>query len=109
VGPSLLYKIADATEWNLTTEVGVRYVFAQSAVSYRRVDSGKKGTLDIDNGVIAVVGLDFERYFDDGKSFFVGAGYQMDIDDGTIQVSDIKSTSNELEAFFARVGTKIQF
>jgi hypothetical protein len=109
VGPSLLYKIADQTGWNVTAEAGVRYVFAQSAVDYRRVTTDESGTLDIDGSVIAVLGLDFERCFDNGKSFFVGAGYQMDMDEGAIQVSDIKNTSNKLEAFFLRVGTKIQF
>ena len=109
VGPSILYKIADMTDWNLTAEAGVRYVFAQSAIDYKRMDTGESGTFDIDPSVIGVLGLDYERFFDDGKSFFVGVGYQMDIDEGAIQVSDITNTSDKLEAFSVRVGTKIQF
>lgn len=109
VGPSIVYKIADMTDWNLTAEVGVRYVFAQSALDYKRTDTGESGTFDIDSSVIGVLGLDYERYFDDGKSFFVGVGYQMDIDKGAIQVSNIANTSDKLEAFSMRVGTKIQF
>ena len=109
VGPSIIYKIADVTDWNLTAEAGVRYVFAQSAVSYQRTATGESGTLDIDGSVIAVLGLDYERYFGVGKSFFVGAGYQIDLDKGAMQVSDIANRDNELKAFFARVGTKIQF
>ncbi len=109
VGPSIVYKIADVTDWNMTAEAGIRYVFAQSAVDYRRTATGESGTLDIEGGVIAVLGLDYERYFGVGKSFFVGAGYQIDLDEGSIQVSNIGNTDNKLEAFFARVGTKIQF
>jgi hypothetical protein len=109
VGPSIIYKIADVTDWNLTTEAGVRYVFAQSAVNYRRTATDESGTLDIEGSVIAVLGLDYERYFGVGKSFFVGAGYQMDLDAGSIQVSNVANTDNKLEAFFVRVGTKIQF
>lgn len=109
VGPSIIYKIADVTDWNLTTEAGVRYVFAQSAIDYKRSTTDDSGTLDIDGGVIAVLGLDYECYFGVGKSFFVGAGYQMDLEEGAIQVSDIGNRDNQLEAFFARVGTKIQF
>jgi len=109
VGPSIIYKIADVTDWNLTTEVGIRYVFAQSAIHYHRTATDDSGTLDVDGGVIAVLGLDYERYFDVGKSFFVGAGYQIDLDEGAIQVSDVDNRDNKLEAFFARVGTKIQF
>ena len=109
VGPSIIYKIADMTDWNLTAEAGIRYVFAQSAIDYKRADTGGSGTFDIDSGVIGILGLDYELYFDDGKSFFVGAGYQMDIDKGAIQVSDITNTSDKLEAFSVRVGTKIQF
>ena len=109
VGPSIIYKIADVTDWNLTTEAGLRYVFAQSAIDYKRATSEDGGTLDIDGGFIAVLGLDYERYFGVGKSFFVGAGYQFDLEEGAIQVSDIGNKDNQLEAFFARVGTKIQF
>lgn len=109
VGPSIIYKIADMTDWNLTTEAGVRYVFAQSALDYKRTDTGASGTFDIDGGVIAVLGLDYERYFGIGKSFFAGAGYQIDLEEGAIQVSNIGNRDNQLEAFFARVGTKIQF
>jgi hypothetical protein len=109
VGPSIIYKIADMTDWNLTTEAGVRYVFAQSAIDYKRADADGSGTLDVDGGVIAVLGLDYERYFGVGKSFFVGAGYQIDLEQGAIQVSDVANQDNQLEAFFARVGTKIQF
>ena len=109
VGPSIIYKIADVTDWNLTTEAGVRYVFAQSAVNYRRTATDESGTLDIEGSVIAVLGLDYERYFGVGKSFFVGAGYQIDLEKGSIQVSNMGNRDNQLESFFARVGTKIQF
>jgi hypothetical protein len=109
VGPSIVFKMADAADWNLTAEAGIRYVFAQSSVHYRRESSEGRGTFDIDNGVIAVVGLDYEHGFGNGRLFFIGAGYQMDLDEGSIQVSDVTNTSNPLEAFFARVGTKILF
>jgi hypothetical protein len=109
VGPSIIYKIADMSNWNLTTEAGVRYVFAQSAITYHRTATGESGTLDVDGSVIGVLGLDYERFFGIGKSFFVGAGYQFDLDEGAIQVSNVANEDNELEAFFARVGTKIQF
>lgn len=109
LGPSLLYKIVDLTDWNLTAEGGVRYVFAQSSIHYKRADTGESGTLDIDESILGVLGLDYERSFDEGKIFFAGAGYQIDIDEGAIQLSDIKNTPNRLEAFFLRIGTKIQF
>ena len=41
VGPSIIYKIADMTDWNLTAEAGIRYVFAQSAIDYKRADTGE--------------------------------------------------------------------
>ena len=109
VGPSIIYKIADMTDWNLTAEAGVRYVFAQSGVTYRRTDDDSSGTLDIEGGVVGVLGLDYERYFGDGMLAFVGAGYQFDLDEGNLQVSSLSDESNKLEAFFARVGTKIMF
>ena len=84
-------------------------MFAQSAIDYRRSDTGESGRLDIDDGVIGVLGLDYERYFSVGKSFFAGAGYQVDLDKGSIQASDIGTKDNQLDAFLIRVGTKIQF
>lgn len=109
VGPSIIYKMADFADGNLTAEAGVRYVFTQSNVHYRRETTEERANLDLEEGSIALLGLDYEHVFYSGASFFVGAGYQVDIDSGTIQVSDLGSTDNKLEGLFARIGTKMEF
>lgn len=109
VGPSVVYKIADVSDWNVTAELGVRYVFAQSDIDYRRENTGERARLDIDEGSVAILAVDYERYLAPGTSFFAGIGYQLDIDEGRIQISDLGHAPNELQAFTARIGTKIEF
>lgn len=111
VGGSLVYRLVDWTEWGLIAEAGVRYVLTQSNMDFLRTlpDRRYREEMDIKNGWVGVLGLDYERLFSNGWTMFLGMSYQMDIQTGRIEVNTGHLQDNELQALFFKVGTTLTF
>ncbi|MFH0954047.1 MAG: hypothetical protein V1873_06935 [Verrucomicrobiota bacterium] len=111
VGGSLLYKVADWADWNLTVEAGVRYVITQSDIDFLRTlpDTAYRVDLDIDSAWVGLIGGDFERLWNESWSLFLGGGYQTDITHGRTEVDNGHLRDNELQAWFLRAGAKYAF
>lgn len=109
LGVSGLYKLADFTDWRLTLEAGLKYVMTRSDISATRAVTGETDDIEIGDGVVAVVGADYERSLGNEWSWFAGAAYQFDLQKGDIEVDHGELRSNELQAFFIRAGAKRAF
>jgi len=116
VGASALYKIALGETASLTLEGGVRYVIVNSNVELiyaeafadaygNYIAAAESYEIDFDDGIVGVVGADFELALSEGFYLFAGAGYQFDVLKGDITVGGINSeVENELNAVYARAG-----
>jgi len=119
LGASGLYRIALGETTSLILEGGLRYVIVNSNVKFVEafeVDDATGNALveamsydiDLDNGVVGLVGGDFEVALSESFNLFAGAGYQFDVLKGDISVVGIDSdVENELKAFYARAGISL--
>jgi hypothetical protein len=116
LGASGLYKIPVGQTANLTLEGGVRYVIVNSNVKFVEAEAlvdayGNAVTdsysydVDFDNGIVGLIGAEFDIELSKGFRLFAGAGYQFDLVKGDTQVEGIDiNYENELKAVFIRAG-----
>lgn len=109
VGASVLYKLIDMDGWRLTVEGGLRYVFADSSIDFAEVGLTKRESLDVGDGVIAVIGADIERLITEDISVFFGGGYNADLLPGEITIPHDTLKDNELKGLFFRLGAGVSF
>lgn len=109
LGVSGLYKLADFADWKVTLEAGLKYVLADSGISAVHFVGGREDDLDISDGVVGVIGADYERNVGTEWSWFVGAVYQFDLQKGEIEVDHGNLRDNELQAFLLRAGAAFSF
>lgn len=107
VGGSLLWRSCAVSPSRFVAEAGLRFVFADSDVELL-VAGRDPQPVSIDNGFLALVGLDYER--DLGRAiFFAGATYQIQVADVDARWADGKLRSNDLEAMSLRIGFRRPF
>jgi len=111
-----MYKIALGDTASLTLEGGLRYVIVNSNVEFVQAEAiadaygnyiaaAESIEIDFDDGIVGVVGADFDLQLGEGFYLFAGAGYQFDVLKGDITVGGINSeVENELNAIYARAG-----
>jgi hypothetical protein len=114
-GASLLLRPVLTDRLTLTLEGGVRYVAVDSdaelEISAMRPGSRTfvHDTLDIDDGVVAIAAATIEINVAPQVSLLGGAGYQFDLEKGTIEFLDEELGDNELEALMIQAGIAIRF
>jgi len=119
LGASVLYRIALGQTASLTLEGGLRYVIVNSNVEFVQAEaladiygnyitSSEAYEIDIDNGIVGVVGADFEMEVSPGFRLFAGAGYQFDVLKGDTAIGGIDlDYENELKAIYLRAGLSV--
>jgi len=107
IGMSGLYQIALGKDAMLSFDAGFRFVTVHSDADLRATLAGSgtfKDEIDIDNGWIGVLGLNYEKQISDNVSWLIGGGYQFDIDKGEAEWRGIDLGDNKLESVFMRIG-----
>ncbi len=116
LGASGLYKISLGQAANLTLEGGIKYVVVNSDVKFVEAEAladsygysisdSYSYDVDIDNGIVGVVGAEFDVELSKGFRLFAGAGYQFDLVKGDMEVDGFDvNYENELKAAFLRAG-----
>lgn len=118
LGASLMARLPLAEATWLTLEGGFRYVVVDSSVEYsleafdrygRRLDSIALD-VDIDDGVVGLIGAEIDIPIGIGIALYGGAGYQFDLSKGKVKLAgeDI-DYKNKLEAVQFSVGLKLEF
>lgn len=111
VGPALYFSLIDWDNWNLTLETGVKYVYVDSNVSvYNGAETyERRQDVDIDSGVVAHIGAEYEYMVAENLYLLAGGGYQLDLMacDTSYDLGDLRDT--HLHGAFFRVGAKFLF
>lgn len=102
LGASLLYKLVDVELWNLTLEAGARLALVDSDV---KLADGRK--LEIDDGIVAVAGIEYSLSLTENWSVQAALRYQEDVQKGEILGGDLRD--NELQGLAVALGTRIRF
>jgi len=121
MGGSLLGRLP-AGPFSITGELGLRFVPVISEVTYAVTTPNPlnpmepvtlKQTVKIRPPIIAVAGFDVEYPMNDKYSLFVGGGYQYDLLQPEIEIDTMgqgtRTESNQMKAWFARVGCTVRF
>lgn len=108
-GLSLYFCAIDWDDWNLVFDVGLRYVFIDSNVTVFDENLGRKRDVDIDGGVVANIGVEFQYMLNEDFFLHIGGGYQ-----GSLIECDAKSEGyslrdNNLQGAYLRFGAKYLF
>lgn len=121
LGVSGLYEIPVNQIVNFTLEGGIRYVIVDSNIKYDETFTYTDGywggsysdsdsyDVDIDNGVVGVLGAKFDVEVSEGFRVFAGAGYQFDMIKGDVSINGYDIAENELKAAFIRAGLAWKF
>lgn len=115
LGGSILFRPVNDDKIALTIEAGVRYVIvdSQAEVEIAAVDFfgdlvAAKDTIDIDDGVVGVIGANIEGKISEQVSLLAGLGYQFDLKKGDAKWMGEDFAENELKALLARVGIAVK-
>jgi hypothetical protein len=92
-----------------TIECGLRYVFVSSNVDVGATYSNihVKDNVDIDDGLVGLVGADWAYPITPTVNVGFGAGYQFDISKGSVSWRGIDLEDNELKGFYLRLGLNL--
>ncbi|HNR93984.1 MAG TPA: hypothetical protein PKM67_02385 [Kiritimatiellia bacterium] len=116
VGASGLYIIPVGKNASLTLEGGLRYVIMNSNVKYVEAEAladtygnvlgaSYSYDVDFDNGIVGIIGADFDIELSPGFRLFAGAGYQIDLLKGDTEADGVDiDYENELKGAFIRAG-----
>lgn len=111
-GPSILIAPNLGSKVDLLLEAGLRYVAVDSNVT-ATVSNYYYGTyefdIDIEDGIIGVLGVGLDVHLSEIVSLVFGLGYQFDLSKGEAELEGIDVGDHELEAFYAHFGVSIQF
>lgn len=115
VGGSILFRPVNDDKIALTIEAGLRYVIvdSQAEIEIAAADAFgnlvyAKYTIEIDNGVVGVIGANIEGKVSDQVSLLAGIGYQFDLVKGDAKFMDEDFGDNELKALLVSVGISIK-
>lgn len=115
LGGSILFKPEISDQLSLVLEGGIRYVLVESNVDVDAeyfdgiFTTTLKDEVEIDDGLIGVVGATLEIEVSSSISLLGGIGYQFDLSEGDAEFEGVEIGENELEAFFARAGLVLDF
>lgn len=111
LGGSLLFKPVNDDKISLSLEAGLRYVIVDSGVDAEVAAANATGalvamkdTVEIDDGVVGVLGANIEGRVSKTTSLFAGIGYQFDIVKGDATFAGEDIGENELKALIVRAG-----
>lgn len=97
----------------LTLEGGARYVFVNSNVKGTVVDTEaqteRNGNVNIDNGLLGLVGADLSIVPVENFSIFGGGGYQFDLTKGNVDWLNDDLGDNKMKGWFVRAGLTLMF
>ena len=114
IGGSLLLRPIDDGDISLTLEAGFRYVVVNSDIelNVRAADvfgnrQNVADTVDIEDGIVGVLGATLEKKLGPEVSLLIGIGYQFDVREGTVEFNGVELGDNELKALQIGIGLAI--
>jgi hypothetical protein len=110
LGASVLIRPMPAdAQFDLTLEGGLRYVVVDSNVDLAATDFYyyAEDELDIENGVVGVIGAEFGFPLSDAMGLSFGFGYQFDISEGDVEWFGVDIEEFEMEGFYFNFGLNI--
>jgi hypothetical protein len=110
IGASVLYRPTVGGPSEVTLECGLRYVFVNSDINVTVSDRYGiyKHKVDIDDGLVGLLGADISFPVSSTIKVGFGAGYQFDISKGDVIFQGIDIGNNEMKGFFLRLGMNIK-
>lgn len=107
---ALLRPLPSNSPFTLTLEGGLRYVVVNSDITITATDYEYiyEDEVDIDNGLIGLIGADLSIPIAPKASVGLGMGYQFDISKGDATWVGINIGENELEGFYINLGLDIK-
>jgi hypothetical protein len=111
LGGAILFRPVDSRALALTLEAGVRYVVidshAEAAVTVADPFGNRlylRDTIEFDDVVVGLIGVNIESKVNDELSLLAGFGYQFDLDKGHAEWMGRDLGENELKAFLFKLG-----
>ncbi len=111
VGGSIFFRPTINEKVSMTIEAGVRYVIVDSQIDVEIAAAnafgavaGRKDSIEIDDGVVGVIGVNIEGHLSKQTSMFAGLGYQFDLSKGDAEYLGEDFGENELEALLIKAG-----
>jgi hypothetical protein len=106
VGASILLRPSITQAAEITFEGGIRYVFINSDIDFDATDYSTYywGEVDVDDGVIGLLGVDIAVPLSPKAKIGLGAGYQFDISKGDGSIEGIDIQENKMKGFYLRLG-----
>ncbi len=110
IGCSAIFEPKINKNFGLSFEAGFKYVYIDSNVDVDvAIYDYYGGTyfsdeIDIDSGVVGLIGIDLTFAFTEKTSLFLGGGFQFDISKGDAKWNGIELSENELKSFFVHMG-----
>ena len=115
LGGSILFRPVNDDRIALTLEAGVRYVIVDSQVEIEVAAADSSGdliyakdTVDIEDGVVGLIGANIEGKVSSQVSLLAGIGYQFDLVRGDAKWMDEDFGDNELKALLVKIGLGIK-
>lgn len=110
LGASVLYRPTMGGTTEITLEGGLRYVFINSDVDVAITDGYDlySGSIDADDGLIGLLGVDVAFPVSPTMKLGMGLGYQFDISKGDVSIEDIDFDENEMKGFVIRLGMNVK-
>jgi len=110
LGASVLLRPTPAdARFDLTLEGGLRYVVVDSNVDFAVTDFYYyfEDALDIENGVVGVIGAEVGIPLSDVMGLSFGFGYQFDISEGDVEWLGVDIEEFEMKGFYFNFGLNI--
>jgi hypothetical protein len=110
-GISTLYRPSIGESAEVTFEGGIRYVFVNSDIDVTLDDDLYiyKISLDIDDGLVGIIGANVDFPVSPIAKFGFGAGYQFDISKGDVSSNGLDlDIDNELKGIYLRFGLTVK-
>ncbi len=115
LGGAILLRPIDSRALALTLEAGVRYVIIDSRAEAEVLVADPFGnwlylrdTIEFDDVVVGLIGLNIESKVNDELSLLAGFGYQFDLVKGDVEWMGRDLGENELKAFLFKVGIALR-
>lgn len=109
-GPSVLFRPGIPNSLvELTFEAGLRYIAVDSDVDFYLDDGATTyvGELDMDDGVVGVLGVDAGIPISRQAKLTVGLGYQFDLNKGDADWYGVEIGENEMKGFYLNFGINL--
>ena len=109
-GASILYRPTVSGPTEITLEGGFRYVFVNSDIDITATDGYYiyKDNVEIDDGLVGLIGADIAYPLSPKVKLGFGAGYQFDISKGKATWFGVDLGDNEMKGFYLRLGLNVK-